>query len=128
MSDVQFCLGWLIALSVLVVVILAWACVALDRINQRIVKLEVSSSYIKGDGINEDLRLVWDKIGSLDADNAGLDYRITKLESEEYFGDEDDSDYDEENPIHIFVESAVEAGHFVHLGVSYRVTLDKNEG
>jgi hypothetical protein len=119
-SDVQ------IALSVLVVVILAWACVTLDRINQRIVKLESRD-------FNKDLRMVWDKVRSLDSENTIRDQRITCLESEEYFGDEDDSDYIdvpdyEDCSVYYFVEKAVNAGHFVHLGKAYRITIDKNEG
>jgi hypothetical protein len=119
-----------IALSVLVVVILAWACVTLDRINQRIVKIESRD-------FNKDLRMVWDKIRANDAENTLRDHRIVKLESEEYFGDEDDieddSDYIdvpdyEDCSVYYFVEKAVNAGHFVHLGKAYRITIDKNEG
>jgi hypothetical protein len=128
-SDVQWSLLWLILLSMFTIAMSISVCVVIHHFNQRLVKLESRDN-------NQDLRLVWDKIGSMCADNTGRDYRITKLESEEYFGDiededDDDSDdfYDKKvNGVYYFAENAVKDGCFVHLGKAYRVSIDKNEG
>jgi hypothetical protein len=107
--------------------------VVVHEYNKRIIKVESRD-------INQDLRLVWTKINTLDKENIRRDHRITNLESEEYFDFEDDIEYDEldddeeeedcddGDSIYIHAESAVESGRFVYLGKSYRVTIDKNEG
>jgi hypothetical protein len=133
MSDVQSALLWLILLSIFTFAMSTSVCVVIHHFNQRLVKLESRD-------FNKDLRMVWDKIGSLQADNAGRDYRITKLESEEYFGDtaDDVNDDDEiidlretidrEAVIRELLDGAIGCGGISYNGFLYRITPERNEG
>jgi hypothetical protein len=119
MSDVQSALFWLVLLSIFTIAMSISVCVVIYHFNQRLVKLESRD-------FNKDLRMVWDKIRANDAENTLRDHRIIKLESEEYFGDIEEEG--REQDITDVLENAARYGNFLHNGILYRVTPDKNEG